>query len=190
MTQENKPLRSVCVYCGSGTGNNPSYAQTAHALGAILAENDLTLVFGGGKVGLMGTIAQSVLDAAGTAIGIIPDFLLEREGRYDSLTELIVTSSMHERKQTMFDKADAFVALPGGIGTLEEIIEMMTWAQLSRHKKPIVLANIEGFWEPLVSLLDHMRGERFIREGLEVAYRIADTVEDIVPMLHAQAGQS
>lgn len=148
----------------------------------------LRLVFGGGKHGLMGTVAQSVLDAGGHVTGVIPDFLLEREGEFRELSELVVTKNMHERKQQMFEKSDAFVALPGGIGTLEEIVEMMTWAQLGRHKKPIVLANIDGFWEPLVALLEHMRQEEFIRKGLEVTYRIANRIEDVLPKLNEQVG--
>jgi hypothetical protein len=181
-------IKSICVYCGSGSGLNPIYKETAHAFGEIIAKHGIGLVFGGGKHGLMGTIAQSVLDAGGRVTGIIPDFLLEREGEFHNLSELVVTKSMHERKQQMFEKSDAFVALPGGIGTLEEIVEMMTWAQLGRHKKSIVLANVDGFWEPLVTLLEHMRQEEFIRRGLEVTFRIADSIEDVLPKLNEQAG--
>lgn len=179
-------IKSICVYCGSGPGLNPIYVEVARTFGEIMAHNNISLVFGGGRHGLMGTVAQSVLDSGGQVTGIIPDFLLEREGEFRDLNELIVTKSMHERKQHMFEKSDAFVALPGGIGTLEEIVEMMTWAQLGRHKKPISLANIDGFWEPLVALLDHMRQEEFIRKGLEVTYRIADRVEDLLPSLKEQ----
>ena len=179
-------IKSICVYCGSGPGLSPVYIEIARAFGKIMAKHDIGLVFGGGKHGLMGTVAQSVLDASGHVTGIIPDFLLEREGEFHNLSELVVTKSMHERKQHMFEKSDAFVALPGGIGTLEEIVEMMTWAQLGRHQKPIALVNVEGFWEPLVALLDHMRQEEFIRKGLEVTYRIADRIEDVLPKLREQ----
>lgn len=178
-------IRSICVYCGSGVGVNPVYAETADAFGGLMAKHDRRLVYGGGKNGLMGAVAQSVLDGGGHVTGIIPDFLLRREGEFDGLSELIVTKSMHERKQHMFEKADGFVALPGGIGTLEEIVEMMTWAQLGRHQKPVVLANIEGFWDPLLALLEHMREEAFIRQEINVTYHIADTYRDILPKLDA-----
>src|SRR5882724_1712237 len=176
-------LSSVCVYCGSGLGANPIHAEAARILGQSMAEARVRLVYGGGSVGLMGTIARAVLDAGGAVTGIIPGFLQSRERPMDDLTELVVTGDMHARKRIMFERADAFVALAGGVGTLEELVEQMTWAQLGRHQKPVLLANIAGFWDPLIRLLDSMRREKFIRADLEVAMLVAKRAEDIVPML-------
>ena len=180
-------IKSVCVYCGSGPGTNPAFAEAAHDFGRELARGAIRLVYGGGSVGLMGAVARGVLQGGGNVTGIIPEFLQTRERPAGLAQELIVTRDMHERKQTMFERADAFVALPGGIGTLEELIEQMTWAQLGRHRKPILLANIDGFWNPLRALLDHMTGAAFIRPGLTVNLLVADTVPDILPQLRAAA---
>jgi len=179
-------IRKICVYCGSGPGNDPAFIESARGFGKILAENHIGLVYGGGNIGLMGEIANAVFDAGGDVTGIIPQFLTKREIA-NRRGELIVTHDMHERKQRMFDLADAFVALPGGVGTLEEVVEQMTWAQLGTHKKPILLANINGFWEPLCMLLDHMQAREFIRPGLSVNYLVADKVEDILPKLQEAA---
>ena len=176
-------IKAVCVYCGSGPGTNPRFVETARALGRILAENKIGLVYGGGSIGLMGAIAESVVDHGGEVTGIIPDFLKARELMFRRAQELIVTRDLHERKRLMFERADAFVALPGGIGTLEELVEQLTWAQLGRHQKPILIANIDRFWDPLCALLDHMRAMQFIRAGLSVAPLVADRVEDILPRL-------
>jgi uncharacterized protein (TIGR00730 family) len=175
-------IRRICVYCGSGPGSDPAYAAAARRFGQILVQNRIGLVYGGGSIGLMGELSDAVLDGGGEAIGIIPQFLVKREHATDRGT-VIVTADMHERKQRMFEMADAFVALPGGIGTLEELVEQMTWAQLGRHRKPILLANIKSFWDPLCALLDHMAELQFIREGLNVKYLVATGVTDIVPML-------
>ena len=175
-------LKRICVYCGSGPGSDPAFVAAARALGAILADNGIGLVYGGGSVGLMGELANAVLDRGGKVIGIIPTFLQNRE-HANPRGEVIVTRDMHERKQRMFDEADAFVALPGGVGTLEEVVEQMTWAQLGRHQKPILLANIQKFWDPLCALLDHMEELQFIRPGLAVDYLVAEEVDDILPML-------
>ncbi|MEI8154216.1 MAG: TIGR00730 family Rossman fold protein [Hyphomicrobiales bacterium] len=175
-------IRKICVYCGSGPGADPAFVAAARTLGRIFADNHIGLVYGGGSVGLMGELANAVLDRGGQATGVIPTFLVKKEialGRGD----IIETRDMHERKQRMFDLADAFVALPGGIGTLEEVVEQMTWAQLGQHKKPILLANIKKFWDPLCSLLDHMQQMQFIRAGLNVNYLVADRVEEVLPML-------
>jgi uncharacterized protein (TIGR00730 family) len=176
-------LKSICVYCGSGPGVHPAYVEAAQILGAAMADQSIRLVYGGGSLGLMGAVARAVLDHHGKITGIIPEFLKDREKMLKRAHELIITEDMHVRKRTMFDKADAFVALPGGIGTLEELIEMLTWAQLGRHRKPVLVANIEGFWNPLFALLDHMRQEQFIRTGLDVNFLIAEKAEDIIPML-------
>jgi hypothetical protein len=179
-------IRKICVYCGSGPGSDPAFVDAAQALGKILAENKIGLVFGGGSIGLMGELASAVLDHGGDVIGIIPKFLVNREHAMRR-GEMVVTQDMHERKQLMFEHADAFIALPGGVGTLEELVEQMTWAQLGRHEKPILIVNINGFWDPLCALLDHMEALEFIRPGLTVKYLVADKVEDILPKLIAAA---
>jgi hypothetical protein len=183
-------IKTVCVYCGSGPGTNPRFVEAAIALGKIFAENGVRLVYGGGSIGLMGAIATSVLDHGGTVTGIIPDFLTARENALQRVQEMIVTPDMHERKRLMFERSDAFVALPGGIGTLEELVEQMTWQQLGRHTKPVLLANIDGFWEPLLALLAHMRATEFIRAGLAVNILKAERVEDILPRLRAAAARA
>ncbi|OKL43053.1 TIGR00730 family Rossman fold protein [Pseudovibrio exalbescens] len=176
-------LKTICVYCGSGEGTNPAYAKAAETLGRLLAQNDIRLVYGGGSVGLMGIVARTVLKHNGTVTGVIPEFLKNREVMLEEAHDLIVTSDMHERKRLMFEKADAFIALPGGIGTLEELVEMLTWAQLGQHQKPVLLANVDGFWEPLKTLLQHMQQEKFIRDEAEVRYEVADRIEDAIPLL-------
>src|SRR5215470_14241801 len=155
-------IKSICVYCGSGPGINPAFVEAAKGFGRILAKNGIGLVYGGGSVGLMGALADSVLDYGGAVTGVIPDFLVDREHMLVRAQERIVTRDMHERKRVMFERADAFVALPGGIGTLEELVEQLTWAQLGRHRKPILVLNVERFWDPLCTLLDHMRRLQFI----------------------------
>lgn len=176
-------LTSICVYCGSGLGTDPAYEEAARTLGAMMAEAGVRLVYGGGSIGLMGTIARAVLENGGSVTGVIPRFLQSRERPMADLTELIVTEDMHQRKMLMFEKADAFVALPGGVGTLEELVEQMTWVQLGRHRKPVLLANIAKFWDPLIRLLDQMRQTGFIRRDLDVSALVTDRAEDIIPAL-------
>jgi hypothetical protein len=176
-------IQRICVYCGSGPGTDPAFVQAARVFGEILAKNRIGLVYGGGSVGMMGEVSSAVQKHGGQVNGIIPGFLVEREHALRGAPGLIVTRDMHERKRKMFEMADAFVALPGGVGTLEEVVEQMTWAQLGRHKKPILLANIAGFWEPLCALLDHMKALQFIRGELNFDLLVADKVEDILPML-------
>ncbi|MET1415073.1 TIGR00730 family Rossman fold protein [Roseibium sp. HPY-6] len=189
-TVSQKQLTSVCVYCGSSIGSDPAHEAAATRLGQIIAEAGLRLVYGGGSVGLMGTVANAALESGGDVTGIIPHFLEKREVMLESLDDLVITKDMHERKHLMFQKSDAFIALPGGIGTLEEAVEMMTWAQLGQHKKPVALANINGFWSPLLELLDHMRAQGYIRPDTEVPYLVAKKVDDILPMLRrAVAGK-
>jgi uncharacterized protein (TIGR00730 family) len=180
-------IKSICVYCASGPGTNPKFAEAARGFGRILAENGIRLVYGGGSVGLMGALAMSVLDRGGTVTGVIPDFLVNREHMLERSQERIITRDLHERKRIMFERADAFVALPGGIGTLEELVEQLTWAQLGRHKKPILIVNIDGFWDPLCALLDHMEKLEFIRAGLTINLMVAERVEDILPKLQEAA---
>ncbi len=180
-------IRNICVYCGSGPGTDPAFTKAAHAFGSVLAQNDIGLVYGGGSVGLMGAVAAATMAGGGRVTGIIPEFLTSRERPYSDAQELIVTRDMHERKRIMFERSDAFVALPGGIGTLEELVEQLTWAQLGRHKKPILVANIGGFWDPLCALLDHMQKLAFIRAGFSVSLLVSDTVEEILPKLFEAA---
>lgn len=176
-------VATICVYCGSGPGRNPAYVRAAQTLGRTMAQSGIGLVYGGGGLGLMGETAKSVLAHGGKVTGIIPQFLSERESMLRDVQELIVTDDMHQRKKLMYERSDAFVALPGGIGTLEELVEQLTWAQLGRHNKPIVLANVDGFWEPMLTLLAHMQSEAFIRAGLEVSFVTVDKAEDIVPAI-------
>jgi uncharacterized protein (TIGR00730 family) len=180
-------IKTVCVYCGSSAGTNPRFIEAASAFGKILAENGIRLVYGGGSNGLMGAVANGVLDHGGSVTGIIPEFLNSRERMLTRVQELVVTPDMHERKRLMFERSDAFVALPGGIGTLEELVEQLTWQQLGRHSRPVLLANIEGFWEPLLALMTHMRSTQFIRPGMAVEVLKAERVEDILPRLRAAA---
>lgn len=183
-------LTSVCVYCGSGSGVDPAYEAAAIELGRQIAEAGLNLIYGGGSVGLMGAVARSALENGGHVTGVIPRFLKQREVMMENVSELIVTDDMHQRKRTMFERADAFVALPGGIGTLEEVVEMMTWGQLGRHRRPVLLANINGFWNPLERLLTHMEQEAFIREGFEVDYHMCADVSQIIPTLRRTCAQA
>jgi len=180
-------VQSVCVYCGSGNGVNPAYAEAARKLGEALGEHGIRLIYGGGSLGLMGEVARAALGAGGKVTGIIPEFLGAREMMLKDVDDLIVVDNMHARKQLMFDRSDAFVALPGGVGTLEELVEQLTWSQLGRHSKPIVVANIEGFWDPFLKLLQHMKGETFIRSGLDVRFAVVDEVENILPAIFAAA---
>ncbi len=183
-------IKTVCVYCGSGPGTNPHFVEAAIELGKTFAENGIRLVYGGGSLGLMGAIAKSTLDHGGTVTGIIPDFLRARENALTRVQEMIVTPDMHERKRLMFERSDAFVALPGGIGTLEELVEQLTWQQLGRHSKPVLLANIDAFWEPFIALLTHMRATEFIRPTLSIDILKAERVADVLPRLRAAAARA
>lgn len=186
-------IRSICVYCGSSPGADPVYMEAGRSLGRSIAEAGLRLVYGGGGTqGVMGAVADGAQRAGGKVTGIIPRFLISREATEAALKrldDLIVTDDMHQRKHTMFEKSDAFVALPGGIGTLEEIVEIMTWGQLGHHRKPIVFGNIMGFWDPMMALLDHMRGEGFIHTGHLVQPLVIDDAEAIVPAILSAAAQ-
>lgn len=158
-----RTLSSLCVFCGSSVGDDPAFAASAVALGKVLAAANVTLVFGGGRVGMMGALADATVAAGGKAIGVIPKHLLAREIAHGGLTELRVVDSMHERKAMMADLADAFVALPGGLGTLEELFEVWTWGQLGLHRKPYALLNVNGFFDPLVAFIDQLVRQRFVR---------------------------
>jgi uncharacterized protein (TIGR00730 family) len=180
-------INALCVYCGSSPGADPAFVAAAQAFGKILAENRIRLIYGGGSVGLMGALAHAALDHGGEVTGVIPEFLTKRERPRQLPQELIVTPDMHARKLLMFERADGFVALPGGLGTLEEVVEQLTWAQLGQHKKPILFANFNGYWEPLLKLIEHMRGEKFLRPTLDAEFLVAARVEEILPKLHEAA---
>jgi uncharacterized protein (TIGR00730 family) len=158
-------LRSICVFCGSSKGAWPEYAAAAKATGQLLAERGIRLVYGGGNVGLMGVLADAALAAGGEAVGVIPQMLVDKELAHRGLTELRIVGSMHERKALMADLSDAFLALPGGLGTLEELCEILTWAQLGIHTKPCGCLNVLGYYDILFKLLDHAVGERFLHPG-------------------------
>jgi len=178
-------IDSVCVYCGSATGSDPVFAEEARNFGRILAAEGVRLVYGGGGIGLMGEVASAVALAGGAVTGIIPRFLMTRERAFAHEAEMIVVEDMHERKRLMFERADAFVALPGGVGTLEELVEQLTWAQLGRHRKPILIANIAGFWDPFLNLLDHMQASAFVNGRGTLNLLVAESVDEILPMLEA-----
>lgn len=157
-------VQRACIFCGSSPGARPAYTEAAEDLGMLLVENGITLVFGGATVGLMGRLADTVVSEGGEAIGVIPQALVDREIAHVGLTDLHVVDTMHERKQRMADLSDAFVALPGGLGTLDELFEIYTWAQLGLHRKPIGLMNVEGYFDGLVGFLEHAVAERFVRD--------------------------
>jgi uncharacterized protein (TIGR00730 family) len=182
--KQNK-IRNICVYCGSGRGKNPLFSQAANTLGEAMAEAGIGLVYGGGGNGLMGDVARSVRAAGGTVTGIIPEALVARENPYTDVDELVVVENLHQRKMMMFERSDAFVALPGGLGTLEELVEQLTWEQLGHHRKPILIADLKGFWGPLLALMEQMRASRFIPDHWPVRYLVATSVEDILPKLQA-----
>lgn len=185
-------IQSVCVYCGSSPGRNQIYTEAGHTLGSALAKSGLRLIYGGGTKGVMGAVAEGTRRGGGAIIGIIPHFLISKEAtepELRKLDELIVTEDMHSRKHAMFERSDAFVALPGGIGTVEEIVEIMTWAQLGRHRKPIVFANIGGFWNPMLALIDHMGGEGFIHSAERIKLIVVERAEEIVPRLLSRPRQ-
>lgn len=176
-------IRSLCVYCGSSTGRDPVHAATARALGARLAADGVRLVYGGGAVGLMGEVADAVMAGGGEVLGIIPRGLFSTEVGHPGITELVEVASMHERKQRMADEADAFLALPGGLGTLEELAEIATWAQLGIHAKPVGLLDVEGFYEPLLAFLDGAVEAGFLKPANRRLIVRIDDVDDVLETL-------
>ena len=185
-----RPLRTICVYCGSQPGTDLDFVIAARQFGKILAENKVGLVYGGGSIGLMGELATSVLQHGGTVTGIIPESLTGQERMLTTATEMVITRDLHERKRLMFERSDAFVALPGGVGTLEELVEQLTWEQLGHHRKPIVIANLKQYWQPLLALMEQMRNSRFIPDHWPVHYLVATSVDDILLKLQAAAAAS
>jgi len=175
-------IRSVCVYCGSAFGKDPAHRQAARDLGQVLAGASLRLVYGGGGVGLMGETARAVHEAGGQVLGIMPKFLQNRESVLDDIDTRIV-DNMHERKMMMFEESDAFVVVPGGIGTLEEAIELMSWRRLDLHKKPVIFLNINNYWEPFFRLIEHTLAEGFTPPAFMDTYTSVNSVEDILPAI-------
>ncbi|MFG1478585.1 TIGR00730 family Rossman fold protein [Xanthobacter sp. V4C-4] len=180
-------IDSICVYCGSSRGADPVFTDGARRFGQMLAGEGIRLVYGGGGVGLMGEVATAAALGGGAVTGIIPTFLVKAERAFRHQAEMIEVADMHERKRLMFEQADAFVALPGGIGTLEELVEQITWAQLGQHRKPILLANFKGFWDPFLALIAHMGNAGFLPRDLPMTILTATRVEDILPTLRAAA---
>ncbi len=178
-------MNSVAVYCGSSSGTNPLYTAQAQALGAALVAHNLTLVYGGGRVGLMGTIADAVLAHGGKVVGVIPDFLADKELAHLGCTELHIVKSMHERKLLMAERADAFVAMPGGYGTLEELFEVLTWGQLGLHHKPVALLNVDGYYDHLLLALDRMRDDQLLRIENRAQLLQSPDPEDLLAQLAA-----
>ena len=176
-------IRSVCVFCGASSGTDPKYRQDARQLGSLTAEAGITLVFGGGNAGLMGALADGALAAGGHVIGVIPEFLKEREHGHKGVTDLQTVDSMHSRKQRMFDLSDAFVVLPGGVGTLDETLEMITWKQLERHDKPILVVDRDGYWEKLDALVATTVEHGFASPRTRTLYTMLPTVEAVMETL-------
>lgn len=175
--------RSICVFCGASDGIDPAYAQAAETLGLLIAQNNTRLVYGAGDVGLMGRVARAAQNAGAETFGVIPQHLVNWEVGKKDLTSYIVTETMHERKKVMFMNADAIAVLPGGAGSLDEFFEVLTWAQLGLHRKPIVLINIKGYWNPLLTLLDHVIAEGFAKEDVKSYFKIAATPQDAIALL-------
>lgn len=185
-----KELLGVCVFCGSSEGSDPVYKEAAESLGRSIAQAHARLIYGGAAIGLMGATARAALSAGGEVVGVIPQFLRAREVELNTLSELIITVDMHQRKEQMHKLSDAFVILPGGIGTLEEVTEALTWSQLGLHKKPVVFVNTAGFWDPLFALFDRIATHNFARYGLKELYRIVDKPEDVMPAILAAKRQA
>jgi len=185
-THSVQKLTSLCVFCGSQAGTDPVYAAAAAALGRSMAAQGINLVFGGGRVGLMGALADAVLKDGGKIVGVIPGFLRDKELAHPMATEMVVVPDMHTRKRVMFERSDAFCILPGGVGTLEEMFEIVTWRQLHLHNKPIIVANVANYWADLVCLLNKMIGEGFAHHGHEALVTVVERAEDVVATAEAE----
>lgn len=176
-------IKSVCVFCGSRVGDNPAYALTASRLGTLLASKNIQLVYGAGNIGLMGVVADACLAANGKVVGVIPTKLVEKEVAHKGLTELIVVESMHERKALMATRSDAFVALPGGFGTCDELFEILTWAQLGIHHKPIGILNTDGFFNPLLAWIDQMIDQGFVKQRFKELLLVAEKPDELMELV-------
>jgi len=182
-------LNSLCVYCGANEGGDPEHRNAAIKFGKTMAEQDIGLVFGGGRIGLMGVIADTVMDAGGKVTGVIPEHLHDVEVGHEGLTELHIVDSMHTRKQLMFDLSDAFVVLPGGLGTLDETFEIITWRQLGLHDKPVILVDNNGYWQPFNQLVQHVIDNGFARASSTDLFTIVNSTDDIIPTIRAAPEQ-
>lgn len=178
-------MQSVCVFCGASHGNKPIFSQQAHALGRFIAKQGWTLVYGGAQIGLMGTVADGALEAGGEVVGVLPRFLQVKEIAHEGLSELVLVESMHERKLEMHERSDAVVALPGGFGTLEELMEIMTWAQLGLHQKPMGLLNTDGYYSPLLQLFQQMVNSGLLREQHLEMLQYSDSIPELFQRLQA-----
>lgn len=178
-------IKSICVFCGSSSAVAETHKDAARRFGAILAENGVRLIYGGGRVGLMGLVADGAAQAGGEVIGVIPDFLERIEVGNREISELVVTDSMHARKAKMYELADAFVTLPGGLGSLDETFEVITWTQLKLSAKPFVVVNVDGYWRPLLALIDHVIAAGFARPANRDILQVVDDVEAVLPALRA-----
>ena len=176
-------IASICIYCGSSLGHDSRFRESAAKLGRLIAEAGVELVYGGGNIGLMGVAADAALTSGGRVTGVIPNDLKRAEIAHQGLHELIVVGSMHERKRAMFERADAFVALPGGPGTLDEIIEIITWRQLRLHGKPVIIVDDGGYWQPLIELIDHTIAHGFARDTMRGLFTVVSDVEDVLPAI-------
>ena len=183
-------MRAVAVFCGSRNGSDPAFARAAEALGHGLAERGIRLVYGGGGIGIMGILARAVLRKGGEVTGVIPRFLMELELRHPDLSELVVVDDMHTRKRIMFERSDAFVVLPGGLGTLDEAMEIITWRQLARHDKPVVALNVAGYWETLSAVVDNAIRHGFAEPDVTGLFSVVETVEDLFSTIEADANDS
>lgn len=178
-------IKSLCVYCGSSDRGSPTHHDAALRLGGIMAKAGVRLVYGGGRIGMMGRIADAVMERGGEVIGIIPQFLEQVEVGHSGVTQLIVTDNMHDRKQKMAEMSDAFLIMPGGLGTLEETFEILTWKQLGLHQKPIIIADIDGYWHHLTELIDHMIAESYAKEENRALFQVIDSIDELLPALSA-----
>ena len=185
MTGRMEEIKALCVYCGSNKGTDPRYANLARSLGGEIAARGITLIYGAGGIGLMTEVADAVLAAGGQVVGVIPDHLARAEVHHDGLSETIVVDSMHQRKQIMFERADGFVVLPGGLGTLDEFFEILTWRQIGLHDKPVVIVDCEGYWMPLKVLLDQVVDQGFAPNSSHELYHFADSVAQTFNILEA-----
>ncbi len=181
-----EPISSLCVYCGSAVGTDPAYRESAARLGRILAQNNIRLIYGGGRIGLMGVVADAVVAHGGTAVGVIPEFLETREVGHRGVDELHIVDSMHVRKNLMFEESDAFAVLPGGFGTLDEAFEIITWRQLRLHDKPIVLIDVAGYWQPLLRLMDHVIAHGLAQPEIRKLYTVVSDVDEVLAAIHRQ----